>query len=177
MDNTQYVNTYIDILTNTMTDAVMRNVSLQTNVKISEGIIESLQKTFEEIQTAGLTEIAELKTIHEGEITNLENLIKDQEERIKVLNSLLNDNEQLRIEYESTKHQVQHVETFRNELAREREQSSRMSASYEARIKELEDRISYLELPPSKRKKLEQEAVIKNPDETQSGDTEDGGTF
>ena len=35
MGNEKYLNYYVEVLTNTMTDAVVRNISLQANAKIT----------------------------------------------------------------------------------------------------------------------------------------------
>ena len=49
MSNETYVNHYVEILTSTMTDAVMRNISLQANAKISEGVIVEYQNKIEKL--------------------------------------------------------------------------------------------------------------------------------
>jgi uncharacterized coiled-coil DUF342 family protein len=117
----------------------------------------------------------------------------------------------MRSEYENIKHQAQHVDTFRNELLKEREEHQKTrrelenklnelttkhdsdlnsnKESYEKQIKELGDKIEYLQLTPAKRKKLEEEkAKLLSPTELfqvvetktePKTDTlvEDGGTF
>ena len=44
MGNEKYLNYYVEILTNTLTDAVIRNVSLQANARISEDVINDKEK-------------------------------------------------------------------------------------------------------------------------------------
>ena len=172
MDNTQYVNAYIEILTQTMTDAVVRNVSLQANLKLTEPLIDELQKSLDEVQEVSLREIEQLREVNSQQVAELQNLVEENNKRISELTAKLNDVEKLRVEYENTKHQIQHIETFKNELSREREQSSIKSQEYEAVIKELQDRIEFLELPAAKRKKIE-EAASK----LKENKPEDGGTF
>ena len=108
-------------------------------------------------------------------------------------------------EYENVKHQVQHVDTFRNELTKTREEFDRNKNEYENKIndlknnyentirdlknghenviKELTDKIDYLQLTPAKRKKLDDDKVSVTPIEntlevfTKSDITKDGGSF
>ena len=50
MSNEKYVNYYVDILTSTMTDAVIRNVSLQANAKVVDDVIKEQAKKLENLQ-------------------------------------------------------------------------------------------------------------------------------
>ena len=47
MDNQNYYNYYVETLTSTMTDAVLRNVSLQASVRVGEDNIKEYEKTIE----------------------------------------------------------------------------------------------------------------------------------
>ena len=49
MSNENYVNHYVEILTSTMTDAVIRNISLQANGKISESVITEQQSKIDKL--------------------------------------------------------------------------------------------------------------------------------
>ena len=51
MSNENYVNHYVEILTSTMTDAVIRNISLQANAKISENVIGEQQNKIEKLNS------------------------------------------------------------------------------------------------------------------------------
>ena len=62
------------------------------------------------------------------------------------MNNELNDLRRQRGEFEAVKSQVQHVDTFRNELVKAQE-----------KIKELNAQIEYLQLTPAKRKKIDDE--------------------
>ena len=63
----------------------------------------------------------------------------------------------MKSEYENIKHQANHVDTFRNELNKEREEHQKTRTVFENQIKELASQIEYLQLTPAKRKKLEDE--------------------
>jgi chromosome segregation ATPase len=244
----KYVNYYIDLITKTMQDAVLRNVSLQTNLKISEEVVSELTKQNEELsdiveslrnetsssqQDANET-IRRLLEEKESTINNLTNekdrIINDlRSEKDRAVNSLIEEKDRLvretredkdrtindlrneighlnnmRNEYESVKHQVHHVDTFRNELVKERADHERTRNDFEFRLKsiteekdnaikalleshesklaELNSKIDYLQLTPAKRKKIDD---AKKAEETFSvldvipstTSTEDGGTF
>ena len=89
---------------------------------------------------------------------------------------------------------AQHVYTFRNELAKEREehqktkegfdrQKTEISQNYEKQIAELNEKIEYLQLTPAKRKKVDEAKAIalggSTLDVTTLVDatTKDGGSF
>lgn len=127
MSNEKYVNYYVEILTNTLTDAVIRNVSLQANAKVNEDVIKNQ---------------AEL-------VENLKNLENTVQEHVNTINSLKNEIAVLnsyKIENENIKSQLQHIDTFRNELLKCREESEK-----------LKEHIEYLQLTPAKRKKIDEQ--------------------
>jgi chromosome segregation ATPase len=154
MDNGEYVNQYIDILTNTMTDAVVRNISLQAQLNINEKVVIESQ-----------------------------NAVKELKEQVNKLTSELQEVNNMREEYESVKHQVQHVDTFRKELLKARKETDDVRKEYQNTIDELTDKIEYLQLTPAKRKKLDEKNTTVTPVEESSqlpiADlvTKDGGNF
>ena len=147
MDNQNYYNYYIDTLTNSFTDAIMRNISLQASVKLGEDAIKEYESNLEILD-------AEIGRLRE-EITNLQNSKAD---------------------YENTKHQVQHIDTFRNELIQARKENEDLRKHYEKEIKTLTDKIDYLQLTPAKRKKID--SLNVSTDEINNKDSiRDGGSF
>ena len=147
MDNQNYYNYYIDTLTNSFTDAIMRNISLQASVKLGEDAIKEYETNLEMLD-------AEIGRLRE-EITNLQNSKAD---------------------YENTKHQVQHIDTFRNELIQARKENEDLRNHYESEIKTLNDKIDYLQLTPAKRKKID--SLNVSTDEINNKDSiRDGGSF
>ena len=147
MDNQNYYNYYIDTLTNSFTDAIMRNISLQASVKLGEDAIKEYESNLEILD-------AEIGRLRE-EITNLQNSKAD---------------------YENTKHQVQHIDTFRNELIQARKENEDLRKHYEKEIKTLNDKIDYLQLTPAKRKKID--SLNVSTDEINNKDSiRDGGSF
>ena len=179
MSNENYVNYYVEILTNTMTDAVVRNVSLQTNAKITEEVITSLEKAVED-QNKVITSLQEELSVFRQEkeevesqkVIELKNTIVNLTDQITALNAL-------RTEYENGKHQIQHLDTFRGEIVKLREENDKMQQDYEQKIKVLNDKIDYLQLTPAKRKKVDEQKSDTTTDLTKDKETliEDGGIF
>jgi hypothetical protein len=169
MNNEKYVNHYIEIMTGTMTDAVIRNVSLQANARVTEEILNEQAQLIEQLQNN-----EDLK------VGKLEQNVNEHLDTIANLNKQLSELNNMRSEYENVKHQVNHIDTFRNELVKERDDHQKTRNEFEKKIKKLNDHIEYLQLTPAKRKKIDETKAIKTVDvfsvETPAI-TEDGGSF
>jgi len=150
MSNQNYVNHYIDILTGTMTDAIVRNVSLQATAKINEEVLNNHQNELEQLRNGNV-----------GQISQLNN------------------------EISSLRQQLEHLDTFRNELIRERVEHEKTKSNYEETIKGLKDRIEFLQLTPAKRSKIEAKTIKLPEPEPEVFEpaielvttTKDGGSF
>ena len=212
MGNEKFVNYYIENLIATMNDCLIRNISLQVNERISKEAIEDQAKVIEDLKdTIGSLQkenqsIQDNKSVSDQEkYQNLENSIREHLDTIKGLNERITEADKLKNEYENVKHQIQHVDTFRNELSKTREEFDRSKNDYENKIndlknnyentikelknghenviKDLTDKIDYLQLTPAKRKKLDDVKVNVTPIEntlevfTKSDITKDGGSF
>jgi chromosome segregation ATPase len=173
MSRENYSNYYVEILTSTMTDVIVRNISMQANAKVSEEIINEQAKTIEELSAS----VNNNNTQSATEITKLN-------ETIRQLNAELDELRKQRGEFESVKSQAQHVDTFRNELVKERDNHQKTRDEYEQKIKDLTDKIEYLQLTPAKRKKIDNAKQTKTvnvvsaeiPIET-TDTIKDGGSF
>lgn len=163
MSNEKYLNYYIETMSSTLSEAVLRNISLQANARVTDEILQDQVKKIQELESL----LGEMKDHDNGEIANLKKVIDSQQSNINSLNNDLNQANAMRSEYESVKHQVQHIETFRNELVKTREELERVRnestslvekvrKEYELKIKELNDQIEYLQLTPAKRKKVDE---------------------
>ena len=201
MGNEKFVNYYIEGLITTLNDCLIRNISLQANDRISKETIEEHTKKVEGLNgtidalKVDLESAKKQQTDSDNQrYQNLENSIKDHLNTINTLNQEISQLRTMKSEYENVKHQVQHVDTFRTELIKTREELNNvrvdnekiiadLTSSYELKIKELNDKIDYLQLTPAKRKKIEE--VKKEVTETptldvfsNSEDTlKDGGSF
>lgn len=160
MDGEKYVNYYIEALSSTLNEAILNNISLQTNARISSEALEEQKKKIDSI----LLELEHHKDI----IASKELTISDLQAQVFQHNDKQN-------EYESVKNQVQHLDTFRTELLKERELHQQTRNEYENRIQKLNEQIEYLQLTPAKRKKVDEaKATVVA---TSSDTTKDGGSF
>lgn len=146
MGNEKFVNYYIENLIATMNDCLIRNISLQVNERISKETIEDQAKVIEDLKdTIGSLQkenqsIQDNKQVSDQEkYQNLENSIREHLDTIKGLNERIAEADKLKNEYENVKHQVQHVDTFRNELSKTREEFDRSKNDYENTIKDLKN--------------------------------------
>jgi chromosome segregation ATPase len=241
MANEKYLNYYIETLTATMTDCVVRNVSMQANQKITDDVVkeqseklEALARSNNELQSL-IEELEQANASNENNvIQELRNKLDEKEKLVSKqstdINELANKHrvelEELNTkfrDYESVKNQATHVETFKGELIRAREETNRVRTELENRInsinaenngkidginqendknvklltqkheteksnlndtiKSLTEKIEYLQLPPAKRKKIE-EQLNKEVAPTAitslvsaDGELKDGGSF
>jgi archaellum component FlaC len=148
MNNENYINYYIETMTSTLTDVIVRNVSLQATNRLHEDTIKEYETTVEALDA----EIGRLNQSGSDTVTDLQN-------EIARLNDELNTIRNLKSEYENVKTQVQHVDTFRNELVKSRKE-----------IEDLKEQISYLQMTPAKRKKYDEAKAV-------STEVRDGGSF
>lgn len=165
----KYLNYYVELLSSTVNDVVLRNISLQANSRISEDVIAEQQQQIQDLTAKSEqasnsinNSIAEHKNVSE----NYQNTIND-------LNSKINTLNQLASEYKNSKHQIAHVDTFRNELIKARKETEDMKDYYENIISELNDKIKYLQLTPAQRKKIDNLKVAEIVPEN----IKDGGMF
>jgi chromosome segregation ATPase len=241
MASEKYLNYYIETLTATMTDCVVRNVSMQANQKITDDVVkeqseklEALARSNNELQSL-IEELEQANASNENNvIQELRNKLDEKEKLVSKqstdINELANKHrvelEELNTkfrDYESVKNQATHVETFKGELIRAREETNRVRTELENRInsinaenngkidginqendknvklltqkheteksnlndtiKSLTEKIEYLQLPPAKRKKIE-EQLNKEVAPTAitslvsaDGELKDGGSF
>ena len=241
MANEKYLNYYIETLTATMTDCVVRNVSMQANQKITDEVVkeqsekiealinlnEELQETVQELKLTNASnennviqdlknKLAEAEKLVSKQSTDINELTNKHRVELEELNTKFRD-------YESVKNQATHVETFKGELIRAREETNRVRTELDNRInsinaentgkingineeneknvklliqkheteksnlndtiKSLTEKIEYLQLPPAKRKKIE-EQLNKEVAPTAitslvgaDGELKDGGSF
>ena len=171
----KYVNHYIELLTNTMQDAVLRNISLQTNLKISDEAIGELNQKVEELES--IIENLRNENSSSQQIANdqVKIIANDKDRIIDELKNEINILNNMKHQYENVKHQVEHVDTFRNELIKERDEHQKTRDDYESKIKLLNEQIGYLQLTPTKRKKIDDAKSIATP--TIINPIEDGGSF
>jgi predicted nuclease with TOPRIM domain len=106
MSQEKYINHYIEILTTTLQDAIVRNISMQANAKVTE-------ETFQQFVTENEKLKEQLSSQRENEITKVDEL----NAQTIALNNRIDIFKSERSDVESMRHQLQHLETFKNQLA------------------------------------------------------------
>lgn len=193
--NDKYQKHYNQILSGTISDVMMKNVSYQANIKLANEIISEQEKTIvdsNETVSSLKKEIESLKSnkisIENTKITALENTIKTQSDTISKLNSDLFAANKSKSEFESFKSQASNVDIFRKELIKERENHDRTRKEFEEKIQELNEQIDALKAPPKRKKtvkKPEEMSIVElvesnevvNEEQTDETTVKDGGTF
>jgi len=222
MGNEKYLNYYIETLTSTMTDCVIRNVSMQANAKVTDEVIKDQSEKIENLSNLNSELQSTIQNLKNDISKNESALVQDLKNKLaesdKLVTKLGNDLNELTTkyrDYDSVKNQSTHVETFKAELIKAREETNRVRAELELKInslisesagkisalteqhekdivrlnqnhdkkvKELTDKIDYLQLPPAKRKKIDElnkqvepEIVIDSGE--LSSPIKDGGSF
>jgi hypothetical protein len=222
MGNEKYLNYYIETLTSTVTDCVIRNVSMQANAKVTDEVIkeqsekiDALTKSNADLQKS-VQDLKNVNTSNESAVVqDLKNKLVESEKQTTKLGNDLNELTTKYRDYDSVKNQSIHVETFKAELIRAREEANKVRTELEAKVnslvsenagkisalteqhdkdiarlnekhdkkvKELTDKIDYLQLPPAKRKKIDElnkqiepEIIIDSGE--LSSPIKDGGSF
>ncbi len=229
MANEKYLNYYVETLTSTMTDCVIRNISMQANAKITDEVVKEQSEKIDALVKSNLELQKTIQDLKENSESNqskavqeLENKLSESEKLVTKLSADVNNlNSKHRTEidelitkfrdYDSVKNQATHVETFKGELVRAREETNQVRSEFEVKmnalnvqyennvnsliqkhetekseynnkIDELLAKIDYLQLPPSKRKKINELNKEVVPTTLTGligtdGPIKDGGTF
>lgn len=173
--NEKYFNVYVEVLSQTLQQQVLSNISLQTKSKLNDDVLKEyqnevgiLQQQIEKINVVSLEKETELKTqieklkadsiatqsekdrLKNEEINNLKNQIQTLHSEINRLNVFKAENEKI-------KSQLVHIETYRNDILKTQE----IVKQKDVVIKELNEQIEYLKLTPAKRKKIDLEKAVK----------------
>lgn len=128
MNNEKFINVYIDILQKTLNDWLLQTVSLQANAKVSEDLIaqqaqeiENLGNNVQELngQVIGLQN--ELESEKKSQEENENSRIQILEDEVKTHLKTITDLDIIKNQYENVKHQVQQLDTIKNDLVRTQE--------------------------------------------------------
>ncbi len=138
MGNEKYLNYYIETLTSTVTDCVIRNVSMQANAKVTDEVIkeqsekiESLLESNAELKKA-VQDLKNLNSTNENAVVqDLKNKLGESEKLATNLRNDINEMTTKYRDYDSIKNQSIHVETFKSELIKAREETNKVRAELE----------------------------------------------
>ena len=168
----KYQQYYNKLLTGTLTDTLLKSITFQANVQLANDIIADQEKTIQELQKASEEVKKELDGVKTNKTTSennmisvLENQVKSQTAAISKLQSDLFEANKLRTEYENVKHQVQHIDTFRNDLIKAREEIKNLQVGHDKTVEDLkkyyEDKLAKFDKTPTKKKATPKVAVKK----------------
>jgi len=206
MANEKYVNYYIEVLTSTLNDCVIRNVSMQANAKITDDVIEEQTGKIEQLTDLIKQRDEAIKQLKDNNATNENNIINDLRNKVTEkdvelnrLSNVINELNTKYRDYDSIKGQTSHLETFKNELIKAREEIvntrnenkneiENLTKKHEAekgdllkQIADLTAKIDFLQLSPAKRKKISElnkgESPIIANAVIEDDDAKDGGMF
>jgi chromosome segregation ATPase len=176
MNNDRFLNTYVELLTSTLHDALGKNIVFQAQAKISGEDIEELKNTISSLN----------KKIEEYE--NIEHTIEEKNAEINSKNAELG---KLKIDFDNAKNESAHLNTFRNELVSARQEVQNkinelnnlnlswenkvkvIQSEHQAVIEELNNNIAYLQMTPAQRRKFD----TKNAKIETATESNDGGSF
>lgn len=182
----KYQKHYNQLVSGTISDLTLKNISFQANIKLANEIISEQEKTISDLES----KVNQGSSEKDDKIASLENTIRTNNETITKLNFEISNLNKLRNDVEIFKGQASNVDVFRKELIKEREMheqtrlhNEQTKLQYEQKIKELNEEIDLLKAPP-KRKKVIKPSVLElvnfsgnNEIEEQPETVKDGGTF
>jgi uncharacterized coiled-coil protein SlyX len=141
MGNEKYLNYYIETLTTTMTDCVIRNVSMQANAKITDEVVKEQSEKIDALVKSNAELQKTIQHLEQSKLTNENNTINELKNKVSELEGKLSSQKQEHDElinkfrdYDSVKNQATHVETFKSELIRARDETNRVRSELENRI-------------------------------------------
>lgn len=143
--NEKYQQYHNKLMVGTLNDMLLKSISYQANIQLANDIIAEQEKS-----------IDELNGTIQGHLATISTLQADLYEANK-----------LRSEYENVKHQVQHLDTYRNEVVKSNDkiksldiEKTELTRRYEQKIEALKDEIEALKTPvPLKKTKVKKQTV------------------
>ena len=174
--NEKYQQYYNQLLTGTLTETMLKGITFQANIKLANDIIAEQDKNIQASQETidslkkELEDAKNTKSSSDNsKILELEGQIKGYTTTIARLQSDLFEMNKSKTEYENVKHQVQHLDTYRNEVIKANEtiksiQNDHLKVvnGYELKIKDLSETIESLKTP-AKKKKVSKTVVTEEP--------------
>jgi hypothetical protein len=207
MNNEKYINYYIETLTASLNECIMRNLSLQANAKVTDDIINEQAKMIGELEGHRDNNISGEDIIFHEKNQRIQVLESQTVEKDRIINGINEELKRLGVveqHYEIVKNEARHLEPTRNELVREREDHRNelsslaithenkileLTTTYENKVSELKNRLAELAKTPVKPKKKSDEvknvpvvkkvnlSIVSSTDETSLEEVRDGGSF
>ena len=152
MSNERFTKHYIDIINSTLSDTVLRNITMQANAQYVDELVGELNAESDRLRQQILEMDLQIKSV----VSEREELSKSNQE----VNNI--------------RHQASQVETFRNQLI----VSQKTIVDQSIEIEKLKKIIEDLQAPPKKKKTIVLNKVTEvEPELTLEPIIEDGGIF
>lgn len=134
MNQEKFVNTYVELLNATLTEALQKNLVLQVQKTIAEQEISDAEQKVRSIEQ----KIKELTSQKDQEIGNLKGQLNEERKQIAIVSN----------EREEIRKTNQHVDTFKTELVKARAEINQLKDELSAKnliVDELLNKVSLLE--------------------------------
>jgi hypothetical protein len=168
MNQEKFVNSYIELLTATITESIQKNLVLQTQKKIAEQELNDANESLKQFDNKTKQEL----TVKQNEINTLRHQLSEMEKQRDV--SVAESSE--------IKKNVEHVATFKNELVKARKLNENLAAKINELEIELEEKIKIIdslstENPKNLKPEFESKKIGKKNPPKKITTTEDAGSF
>ena len=165
MNNERFMKHYVKVVNSTLTESVLRNVDLQANANFVDELIGELNTENESLK----------KQIQEmGE--DIQRVLSERDAVLSSKQKEIDDFNRTKSEIDNVRHQVQHLDTFRNQLI----QANKTIEEQSIEIEQLKKTIEDLQAPPKRKKTIALPKALETfiePEVTKDLSVKDGGTF
>lgn len=120
MNQEKFVNSYIDLLNATITEAINKNLVIQAQKKVLEDELKEVKRKDDLI--------ASLRDSHAKEINDLKAQLNDARKQKEISSN----------EASELKKSVQHIDTFKNELSKERTEKENLNKQLSLKNSEID---------------------------------------
>jgi chromosome segregation ATPase len=168
MNQEKFVNSYIELLTATITESIQKNLVLQTQKKIAEQELNDANESLTQFDNKNKNEL----TIKQNEIDSLKHQLGEMRKQRDV--SVAESSE--------IKKNVEHVDTFKNELVKARKHNENLVTKINELEFELGEKIEIIkslttELAKNLKPEFETKKIGKKNPFREITTTEDAGSF
>lgn len=165
MNNERFMKHYVKVVNSTLTESVLRNVDLQANANFVDELIGELNSENESLKS----QIQEMGEDIQRVLSERDAVLSSKQKEIDEFN-------RTKSEIDNVRHQVQHLDTFRNQLV----QANKTIEEQNVEIERLKKTIEDLQAPPKRKKAIALPKALETfiePETVQDTPVKDGGTF
>ena len=168
MNQEKFVNSYIELLTATITESIQKNLVLQTQKKIAEQELNDANESLKQFDGKNKQEL----TIKQNEIDSLKHQLGEMRKQKEVTVA----------ESSELKKNVEHVDTFKSELVKARKHNENLVTKINNLEAEMEEKIKIIEsltteLAKNLKPEYETKKIGKKNPFRETTLTEDAGSF